>query len=261
MNRPSMIMNFLGTFLSLVAFLLLADIAKADQSAVEMLREVNRTCDGVSNLVVSGQRANIEVRKGLEVNLRGDNSVEIRKDGVLVEKFTHYTAEDRQKCIDSLLQFLRDLNESENPLLRAARGNSVDGSVLIKKVKIDLVKVSPASSITLAKSANLIFSFDNQSSQRANISGVDRCNLVKWQLPYGSNGKRITKTATLEQNGSSVISVDPGKTKKIRYTIILLDRPAYQEGGKEESLCHFFISFGPSAMLHRGIAIANSPMR
>lgn len=267
MNSPKMTLNFVGmkfflfSFVSLMTMVMLADTTKANQSAVNLLKEVTRTCDGVSSLVVSGQRASIEVRKGLQVNLKGDNSLEILKNGVLVEKITKYTAEDRQKCIDSLLRFLRDLNESNNPLIRAARDNNVDGMALIKKLKIHLIKVSPASSVTLSRSAHLLFSVENLSPQRANITGVDRCSLVNWQMPYGSSGKRITKTATLEQNGPSIISVEPGATKKIQYTIILLDRPAYQEGDKADSQCYFFISFGSSALLHRGIAIANSPIR
>jgi hypothetical protein len=90
----------------------------AQSPDVTALKSVQEICDGASSLVASGQQAQISVGPGLDVTVNGtSNAIEIRKNGNLVEKIENYTAQDRQRCIETVIEYLksssRDTEEIE----------------------------------------------------------------------------------------------------------------------------------------------------
>lgn len=240
-----------------VIILLFLKITSYAQNKSEILAQVTAACDGVSGLAVNGQRAKISVKEGLEVEAQSDNSIEIKKDGLLLEKIEQYTADDRQRCIDSLLNFYAGTG---NPLLDAAGASNGDYSNYLDDIKVAFLGFDPNNSSEYSGINHLVFSFQNRAPIKANIYGSDGCVFSKWKFFSRDKLYQVTKSAFLSQNGPTIISVEPGETKEISYELGTFNPPAYGAENNIDSTCNFLVGFGSQALAHTITATANSPI-
>ena len=238
-----------------------ADLANAQESKAEILSIVRRTCDGVSSLAVNGNRAKIEVKEGLQVETTADNSVEIKKDGVLLEKIDNYTASDRQKCIDSLLSFLNPQANDDNPLIRAARGNGLDYRDFLKDIKIEIEGIYRNASADASDFPSLVFLFANKSPLEITIYSGNGCELVNWNYKYGIETKVLNNTFSLNQLGVHGVKLPSGDVEKIAYELNYPGPLSYGSEKRNSSFCEFYISFEGQAIAYDIKASANIPIK
>ena len=88
------------------AAIVIAPTGAAAESNTQIIQEVTKACDGAFEIVANGKRASINVKGGLDIIVEGDGSVSVRKNGELTKLMEHFTADDRQRCIDNFLKFL-----------------------------------------------------------------------------------------------------------------------------------------------------------
>ncbi len=170
-----------------------------------------------------------------------------------------YTAADRQRCIDSLIEIVS--GNVSNPLLDAAGVHGKDYSIFINDIKIKFLGFDAQNKARFTGINNLVFSFNNKSPIKASISGSGGCNFVNWRYYKNGTENRITKYAHLDQNGPNIIDVDPGKAVNISYEISNFNTPTFGTENNRNSTCQFFVGFGSQALSHTAVAIVDSPRR
>jgi hypothetical protein len=80
----------------------LSAMAEEQQQPVDY-RAASEACSGVMSVNAQGERSKITV-KGVDLEITADNSLEIRRSGVLLSKVEKYTAQDLTECIERVIK-------------------------------------------------------------------------------------------------------------------------------------------------------------
>lgn len=243
MTLNSARMVFLRLLLSSVLTSALAvSQASGANDRLEILNQVTRTCDGISELTAKGERAKIEVGENLEVYTKSDNSIEIRRHGTLLEKIDKYTANDRQLCIDRILNFLSGEVDGDNPLLKAARLGERGRDEFFGGIKYGFVGMDE-SRISRSGIPLLIFEFTNLHQQDISIFGTSHCNFNNHLFNMKNDKYKIHASAFMVTLGSNHLNLKPREYIKIAVEAFDLNPPAYQSEEKVISNCRFGAGF------------------
>ncbi|HYG34304.1 MAG TPA: ankyrin repeat domain-containing protein [Clostridia bacterium] len=106
----------------------------AQESKLEILREIKSICQGGPTLNLKGERATIKYdKKSVELSVAASNALEIREGGTLIDQINNYTSDKYQSCITSTIKAL-GLSVSDSSLKFELNPNSADGEKLVQAV-------------------------------------------------------------------------------------------------------------------------------
>ncbi len=74
----------------------------AQDSTADLIREIRKTCVGISEIVANGERAKIKIGPNLEVDITADNKVTFSKSSDISTVIDDYKASDFTKCLEIL---------------------------------------------------------------------------------------------------------------------------------------------------------------